>query len=176
MFTPRRTLSVIALIAIVTIGVVSLGTADGTQPKSIKDIITSYVQDFRSDRFAEEARLFGITVPDHGEWHIRITGEKAGDNWTVELNDGPPPVPTFIYRVDADTLRAIDAGELNGLTAQGKAFASDFAPMDAINMEGFEPTFSEEAAINAFSFHFWTRGFPEIVPFGEGMTRRAHGS
>ena len=32
------------------------------------------------------------------------------------------------------------------------------------------------AAINPFSFHFWTRGFPEVIPFGKGMTRRAHGS
>lgn len=43
-------------------------------------------------------------------------------------------------------------------------------------MEGFKPSMEEYGKINPFSFHFWTRGFPEIIPFGEGMTRRAHGS
>lgn len=43
-------------------------------------------------------------------------------------------------------------------------------------IEGFEPSIEENAKINPFSFHFWTRGFPEIIPFSAGMTRKAHGS
>ena len=35
-------------------------------PKTPEQIIESYVQDFRSDRFAAEPMLFGIKVPDEG--------------------------------------------------------------------------------------------------------------
>ncbi|MEM6723341.1 MAG: cupin domain-containing protein, partial [Bacteroidota bacterium] len=44
------------------------------------------------------------------------------------------------------------------------------------NMEGYSPTQVQDDQVNPFSFHFWTRGFPETIPFGAGMTRRAHGS
>ncbi len=152
-----------------------MGSAQEATP-SIEKIIQSYVQDFRSDRFAAQPMLFGIRVPDEGEWHVRVTGEQSEERWGVELVKGPAPKPTFVYRVEAKTLRAIDQGKINALTAQGKSFGDDYAPMDVLHMDGFEPSFAEYGAINPFSFHFWTRGFPEVIPFGEGMTRRAHGS
>ena len=77
---------------------------------------------------------------------------------------------------DVPTLLAVYEGKLNALTAQGKAFVGDYTPMSVEMMEGFEPTAEAYAAINPFSFHFWTKGFPEVIPFGEGLTRRAHGS
>lgn len=144
--------------------------------KSIEQIIRSYVEDFRSDRFAADPMLFGIEVPDEGEWHVEVGGEKTDDGWTVKLAEGPAPQPTFVYKIEAETLRAIDAGELNALTAQGKAFAGDYTPMSVRQMEGYEPSLQEDVRINPFSFHFWTRGFPEKIPFGKGLTRRAHGS
>jgi mannose-6-phosphate isomerase-like protein (cupin superfamily) len=73
-------------------------------------------------------------------------------------------------------LKAIYEGKINALTAQGKGFAGDYTPMSIKQMEDFEPSIEENAKINPFSFHFWTRGFPEIIPFSEGMTRKAHGS
>lgn len=149
---------------------------DQEQPKTVEQIIESYVTDFRSDRFAAEPILFGIKVPDAGEWHVSVTGEQSEDGWDVELSEGPAPTPTFCYRIEPDTLNAIDRGELNALTAQGKAFAGDYTPMSIVHMDGYEPTPEQEDAINPFSFHFWTRGFPEVIPFGKGMTRRAHGS
>ncbi len=151
--------------------------ADETeQPKTVAQIIESYVNDFRSDRFAAQPTLFGIKVPDAGEWHVSVTGERSENGWDVQLGKGPAPTPTFCYKIEVDTLRAIDQGELNALTAQGKAFAGDYTPMSIIQMEGYEPSLEQLAAINPFSFHFWTRGFPEVIPFGKGMTRRAHGS
>lgn len=150
--------------------------ADAASGRSPQAIIESYVEDFRNDRFAEAPMLFGIEVPQQGTWHVRATGEKNGDTWGVELSEGPPPAPTFVYRIEEATLQALDRGDLNPITAQGKAFATDYAPMDVIDMEGWKPTAEESAAVNPFSFHFWTRGFPEVIPFGPGMTRRAHGS
>lgn len=165
-----------AVIVIVVASILSALTVAQEQPRTTEQIIKSYVEDFRSDRFAAEPMLFGITVPDEGEWHVDVKGEKAGEKWVVELLEGPPPTPTFVYRVEGKTLRATDQGRLNPITAQGKAFSDDYAPMEVVQMEGYAPSFEQYAAVNPFSFHFWTRGFPEVIPFGEGMTRKLHGS
>jgi hypothetical protein len=169
------------VIFVISITAISIGAfaalADEPEsPRTPAQIIESYVQDFRSDHFAAEPMLFGIKVPEKGEWHVRVTGEKSDDGWGVELAEGPAPSPTFVYRIEEETLRMLDRGDLNPITAQGKAFSTDYAPMDVIDMEGWEPSPEESAAVNPFSFHFWTRGFPEVIPFGPGMTRKAHGS
>lgn len=174
--TPSATLAILSLSLLATALATTAQEQDAERP--VREILESYVEDFRGDRFANEPMLFGVDVPGEGQWHVRVSGERvqAGGPWGVELLDGPPPQPTFVYRVSAETLRAIDRGELNALTAQANAFASDFAPMDAIDMPGYEPTPEQEARVNPFSFHFWTRGFPEIVPFGDNLTRTAHGA
>lgn len=48
--------------------------------------------------------------------------------------------------------------------------------MSVREQEGFEPSEEEDGKLNAFSFHFWTSGFPEIIPFNPETTRRAHDS
>lgn len=146
------------------------------QEKTVAEIISSYVADYRLDKFAAEPMNFGIEVPDVGMWNVNVTGKETDNGWEVSLADGLPETPTFVYRIELETLRAIDAGKINALTAQGKAFAGDYTPMSVYEMEGYKPTFEQDAKVNPFSFHFWTRGFPEVIPFGEGMTRRAHGS
>ena len=142
----------------------------------ISTIIESYIKDFTQDRFAANPMKFGIEVPGSGSWSVDVTGTETEAGWEVKYSEGMPAEPTFYYSIEAETLRAIDAGKINALTAQGKAFAGDYTPMSVAMMEGFKPSMEEYGKINPFSFHFWTRGFPEIVPFGEGMTRRAHGS
>jgi hypothetical protein len=167
----------LALVLLVTIPLPVTALADqGQSTRTSAEIIRSYVEGFRSDRFASETRLFGIDVPGQGEWHVQVTGERTGDTWGVELSEGPPPSPTFVYRIEEETLRLVDGGALNAITAQGKAFASDYAPMDVIEMEGRKPSPEEYAAVNPLSFHFWTRGFPEVIPFGGDQTRTLHGS
>lgn len=165
-----------ASVAPVSMAPVSMAQASMEAPRGVSDILRSYVDDFRCDRFAGEPMVFGVVIPDKGKWHVRVTGKKSGDIWGVELGEGLPEKPTFVYRIEEATLRGIDRGELNALTAQGKAWAGDYTPMSITFMEGFEPSMEAYAAINPFSFHFWTRGFPEIIPYGEGLTRRAHGS
>jgi len=142
----------------------------------IPSIIESYVEDFKLDRYAKEPMTFGIEVPGSGTWNVEVTGNATDEGWEVNIADGKPSKPTFIYKIEPETLKAIHAGKLNALTAQGKAFVGDYTPMSISMMEGYEPNMEEYGQINPFSFHFWTRGFPEIIPFGEGLTRRAHGS
>jgi mannose-6-phosphate isomerase-like protein (cupin superfamily) len=141
-----------------------------------EEIIKSYVSDYQNDRFAAEAIFFGIEIPNHGSWTVTVTGNKIEKGWEVLLISGLPKTPTFIYVIEYETLKAIHEGKINALTAQGKAFSGDYTPMSVKQMEGYEPSVEEYAKINPFSFHFWTRGFPEIISFGEGMTRKAHGS
>ena len=144
--------------------------------KTVSEIIQSYVADYKADRYATEPMNFGIDVPGNGQWNVKVTGNKTESGWEVILSDGLPEVPTFVYNIEVETLQAIDSGIINALTAQGKAFVGDYTPMSVKMMDGYEPTMDEYAKINPFSFHFWTRGYPEIIPFGEGTTRRAHGS
>jgi len=154
----------------------TLFTKAQSDKKETEQIITSYVEDFRSDRFAADPMYFGIDVLNVGKWTVQATGKKTEAGWEVTLEEGMPKTPTFYYEVEFETLKAIYAGEINALTAQGKAFSGDYTPMDAENMEGYQPTKDQDDKVNPFSFHFWTKGFPETIPFGEGMTRRAHGS
>ncbi|GAA4271809.1 cupin domain-containing protein [Aquimarina gracilis] len=141
-----------------------------------EEIIVSYVNDYKSDRFASEVRTVGIEVPDYGTWSVIVTGKKLSNEWEVVLKKGLPTNPTYVYKIEFETLKAIYNREINALTAQGKAFSGDYTPMSVWEMEGFTPSPDDDSKLNAFSFHFWTKGFPEIIPFREGTTRKAHGS
>ena len=165
----------------ITLGIIcmSFGHAQNDASESALDIpsiIESYITDYKQDRFAATPMTFGIEVPGSGTWNVQITGTQTEEGWEVNYSEGLPSTPTFYYSIEAETLRAIHEGKINALTAQGKAFAGDYTPMSVAMMEGFKPSMEEYGKINPFSFHFWTRGYPEIIPFGEGMTRRAHGS
>ena len=143
---------------------------------SVEAIIESFVSDYKNDRYASEARVVGIEVPEHGEWTVRATGEKKESGYEVELKRGIPKEATYVYKIEYPTLMAIYEGTINALTAQGKAFATDYTPMSVYEMDDFYPSLEEDGALNAFSFHFWTKGFPEIVAFRPDATREAHGS
>ncbi len=146
--------------------------------KEVEEIINSYVEDYKTDRHATEKRVVGITVPEvNGEWTITVTGKEIGNKkWEVVLTEGLPNLPTYVYRAEVSALRAIYNGELNAMTAQMKAFSTDYAPLDAEEINGYQPTEEEDGALNAFSFHFWTKGFPEVIPFRPSATRKAHGA
>lgn len=145
--------------------------------KEVETIIASYVEDYTSDRHAAEKRIVGITVPEiDREWTVTVTGKEITDKkWEVLLTEGLPNIPTYVYRAEVSALKAIYSGEMNALTAQAKAFSTDYAPLDVEEINGYQPTEEEDGALNAFSFHFWTKGFPEVIPFRPDATRRAHG-
>ncbi len=146
---------------------------------SVRDILTSFVKDFRSDPAAATARTFGIVVKgaSEPEWTVAVSGTKGADGlYGVELRPGLPKEPTVLYTADEEILGRVDRGEINALTAMGKARQSDAAPMDIDAMPGFQPGPEFVADILPLTFHFWTRGIPEVVDFKPSAGRTVHGA
>lgn len=140
---------------------------------SARDMLETFVQDFRSDPAALDRPItFGIKIRDKGDWHVAVDG-KGG----VELKNGLPPIPAMYYVTDYETLTLIHRGEMSALTAMGRARMSEKAPMDFGFMAGFQPGPDFLGWGIRFTFHFWTRGLPEIVRFGPGTRSRwVHGA
>lgn len=160
------------VIVALTVLVLFTGAAQGERT-SVEEILNAYVRDFRDDPASKAKSVtFGVKVKDKGSWTVIVDGESG-----VKLEKDMPEEPTFYYVTDFETLEKMHRGDMAVLTAMGRASASDSIPMDVGFMEGFSPgdTFLEEAI--PLTFHFWTRGFPEIVEFGdESRTRVAHGA
>ena len=143
------------------------------------EILKSFVEDFRTDLAAGTRCVFGIAVQGstRQEWHVVASGRKdAAGRYEVDLRKGLPPEPAAVYATDLETLGKIDRGEMNALTAMGKARSSDPAPMDITFMPGFQPGEDFVASFLPLTFHFWTRGFPETVNFGPVAGREVHGA
>ncbi len=158
--------------------VLSFASSQSVKVRSAEEILRSYVEDFRDDQAAAEPMTFGIRISGEGggEWYVMITGKKEGqESYLVELHNGLPPSPSALYTLDLATLRKIDRGEINVLTAMGRARASDPAPMDIELMNGFQPDPQFFGRFIPFTFHFWTRGFPEVVNYGKQYSREVHG-
>ncbi len=49
-------------------------------------------------------------------------------------------------------------------------------PLDLEFMNGFEPNEGFDSEVMKLTFHFWTKGMPEMVPFGHHYTRGTHGA
>lgn len=157
----------------------SATVAAGENAKSPERILQSYVADFRHDPAAAESFTFGVRVTGEGggDWHVVVSGKKGdAEEMDVTLKPGFPAEPVAYYKLDLATLRKIDRGELNALTAMAKARGGDPVPMDLDLMPGFQPSPGFLARIVPFSFHFWTRGFPERVPFSGELGRVTHGA
>jgi hypothetical protein len=151
------------------------------QPASrpVKEILMSFVEDFRNDPAAGSRAVFGITIRDSSEpeWHVVAGGRKtAGGRFEVDLQKGSPAEPAAVYVTDRETLEKLDRGEMNALTAMGRARSTDPAPMDVSFTPGFQPTEDFLAGFLPLTFHFWTRGFPETVSFAPAAGREVHGA
>jgi mannose-6-phosphate isomerase-like protein (cupin superfamily) len=140
---------------------------------STKTILETFVEDFRSDPMAKDRDVtFGIRIKDKEDWHVVIDGLGG-----VVLHEGMPEEPTFYYVTDPETLDLIYQGKMSALTAMGRARMSDQTPLDFGFMEGFQPTPELLGWGVKFSFHFWTKGTPEMVDFGENtLSRFVHGA
>lgn len=113
---------------------------------------------------------FSVRGPGGGEFHITLDPDGP-----AALAEGAAAAPSVVFETDIETLRRIDRGEWNALTAMGQARASDPIPLIPRFPEGFRWTPEARAFFLPLAFHFWNRGWPEVVQFGDGRTRRVHG-
>jgi hypothetical protein len=143
------------------------------QKMSTEKILESFVQDFKKDPYSRERAItFAIRIKDQDDWHVVIDG-KGG----AELKKGMPAVPSVYYITDYKTLLLIYQGKMSALTAMGRAKLSDQTPMNFGFMKGFKPDPKFMGWGAKFTFHFWTRGIPEVVDFGEeALSRFIHGA
>ncbi|HSE41415.1 MAG TPA: cupin domain-containing protein [Acidobacteriota bacterium] len=152
-----------------------LSTTIFANAQSVDEILQRFASDYQSDINLKEDSSFGIQVDDE-MWTVSATAAKGTIPAKVVIQKGKPQQPTFYFTLDRASLLKIDKGELNAKTAMAKAFESDKSPMDIEAMEGFVPPQDFTAKILETTFHFWTRGFPEVIRYGDGHTRFTHGA
>ena len=136
------------------------------QSSETEAILTRFAADYLEDPTFQASTEFAVVVD--GDWWTVTLDHDAG---SYAVSHAEPATPTFYFTAEADALGKVDRGEMAALTAMGKAFSTDYAPMDINLMDGadFDP------AILALTFHFWTRGTPEIINWREQETREVHG-
>lgn len=141
--------------------------------EQVKNILQKFAQDYLNDPSRTE-QVFGVEV-DKEMWRIATPGKESALK-EPKVEKGNPKTPTFYYVTNLETLQLIDQGKMNAMTAGVKAFSTDYAPLDIDVMEGYQPGEDFVPEVLAFTFHFWTRGIPEIVPYGPHYTRSTHGA
>jgi len=139
-----------------------------TAEKMLQDFVNSYNQKCKP----KNEILFGFEVDagKSGIWTIHATPD-AG----AVLKKGKPEKPTIMMFTDMKTLKNIHSGKMNFLTAVGRAHITDPAPLNFRFMKGAVPNPAVIYGNLPFLFHFFNRGSPEIIPFGEEHSRFIHG-
>jgi len=162
--------------AALLIGLATLAASQASANEAeAQAILERFVEDYHHDVMAQNG-TFGVRV-DGGWWHVTTKGvEPGGTPESVTLRRGQPEEPTYFFWSDFETLDRLDKGTMNAGTAMVKAFSTDVTPMDVDTMEGFEPDATFLDRMLKATFHFWVRGVPEIIPFGEAYTRPSHGA
>ncbi len=142
---------------------------------AVSDILQRYADDYAQDPTLTTPHRFGIRVGE-AEWTVDARPAADGRPAVAALRHGFPQTPSYFFTMDAATLSRLDQGEINALTAMGKAHESDASPMDIGTMDGFSPGPDFVGEVLGVAFHFWTRGQPERIPIGGGHTRTVHGA
>jgi mannose-6-phosphate isomerase-like protein (cupin superfamily) len=159
---------------VVVVALVAPGVLVAATP-TVEEMLQDFVDDYRrSDDLPAEPMTFGLEVTGDGggRWNVAIDAEAADK---VTLESGFPETPTFYTVMDIETLDKIYRGEMNALTAAGRARMTDKTPLDFGFMEGFTPDPEIMNKLTNLGFHFFNRGQPEIVRFGESYSRLVHG-
>ncbi len=173
--SPRRRRPASALVSSLALAFIASAAVAKKAPDDLA-ILKAYAADFAKDPSLDKPVVFGVTV---GEAFFTIDAAPAtnGAAAHAEARSGAPATPSFYYKIESsEWLGKLHRGEINALTSMAKAFETDSAPMDIDVMEGFAPPENFGDEIIPFTFHFWTKGSPEIVPFGAEMTRFTHGA
>lgn len=138
-------------------------------------ILARFAADYEKDPSLRDV-TFAVVIDHDNWWHIVASRGTPDGPASVRVVPGPPPEPTIMFSLDRQTLERLDSGAINPLTAIVRGFASDPAAMSTRVMPGFDGGADTGELILDLTFHFWTRGWPEIVPFDEGRTRFVHGT
>lgn len=149
----------------------SAGSTGDSGERTVIAMLESYADAWRG---SEEFQLGGpVTL---GIW----VDDQA---YTVKLSDsggtfasGEPLRFDWGFVTDSDTLRRIDGGVLNALTAMGQARASDPIALDVRVPDDFSDSDRIQNFYIPLTLHFWNRDWPEIIRFGDGLTREVHGA
>jgi len=188
-FFPRRSamrFPALALVALATLG--SPAAAQRVLPTAPPPVDSSNAADPASvilQRFVSAwrgAEELPVPHPDTMRFGFEVAG-LGGGVFTIALmskgagilaaNPAGDSVPVFV--TDVQTLRQIDRNEMSALTAMGRARQSESVPLDVRMPAGFRWTDEMRALYLPFVWHFFSRGVPEIIRFGEGATRTVHG-
>lgn len=170
----------LAMSVVLTGGCRSAGRAEaaataGNQFASAQEILARYAQAWRGHdemELREETIVaFWVTGAGGGEFHIVLPPEGAG-----RLHTGVPSTYALGFETDMETLRRLDRGEWNALTAMAQARGDDPIPLVPKFPEGFQLTPENRGYVLSLCFHFWNREWPEVVRFKEGTTRPVHGA
>ena len=169
---PSAKLMIIAMFGISA----SLGALAETPDAVPSDlaILQSYADDYETDRFFRDPIHFGVQVG--AAWYtVQGSPGAEGAPGSVDVRSGLPEVPTYVFTIESsDVLRKLDAGNVSALTLAGKAQSADYAPLDIDLMDGAELPDWFGDKITRLLFHFWTRGWPETVPYATQETRLVH--
>ena len=113
---------------------------------------------------------FVVRGPQGGEYAIELSNDPGGT-----VREGIPAKYDIRFDVDIDFLRRLNRGEMSALTAMGQARSSDPIPLNPTFGPDFEKIPEAALLFRRLCFHFWTRGWPEIIPFKESASRQVHG-
>ena len=146
------------------------------QAADVQEILEGYAADYAEDVTFTRPTFFGVRVGN--DFYTVDMRPKVGDvDASTVVTRAPPSEPTYYFTIDnAQTLDRLNNGDVNALTLMAKAFSTDVTPMDIEVMEGFAPGEDFTSVVIPLTFHFWTKGKPEIVDFANQDTQQTHGS
>jgi mannose-6-phosphate isomerase-like protein (cupin superfamily) len=173
---PKKGLELLAITAAFFVFTFAANPLSGKSQDKAEKILKEFASDYaENDELPKNPLEFGIRITgtEESRWTISI---HPGRSPEVSLSKGLPDTPTFVGKTDLETLSKIYRGEINALTAAGRARMSDKTPFDFEFINGFQPDpdFLGEVMLPV-GFHFFTRGKPEVIPFGEEYSRFVHG-
>lgn len=162
------------ILIVSTLTIPLIGQNDPSQPNT-QTILEAFANDYLHDKHFTEDWTFGVKV-DEEKWTIQAKAKDPESAAEIKVLKGFPEVPTFYFATTKWALLDIAGGKMNALTGAVKAFSTDYAPFDLEVMDGFQPDQSFVGKVLPLMFHFWTKGTPEIIPFGPQYTRTTHGA
>lgn len=137
----------------------------------VQRMLEAFAESYRAKAPENLSLTVQITVQPRNEtWHVVVEPGRQ-----VRVVPGEAPAPTFRCVTTAEVLEDLCEGRMSGLTAAGKARASDPAPLEVVPGPGVSMTPGLAALLFSFGQHFFNRSLPERIPLGVEHARVIHG-